>query len=56
MTEHFEMAGKVERKGVMEPIYFNCSDVWKQMRKIKTKKAAGPDNIKTDLIKIVEYV
>ena len=47
------MAGKVERKGIMEPICFNCNDVWKQMRKIKTKKAAGPDNIKPDLIKIL---
>ena len=51
MTEHFEMAGKVERKGIMDPICFNCNDVWKQM--IKIKKAAGPDNIKPDLIKIL---
>ena len=52
LHEHYNMQAKVSYIGYMEDPHITTDDVTQQTRKIKERKSAGPDGIKTDLLTI----
>ena len=53
LEEHFDMVEQINCSKVMSKPDITCNELKLNIKKIKNRRAPGPDNIKPDLLKII---
>ena len=53
LEEHFDMVEQINCSKAMSKPDITCNELKLHIRKIKNRRAPGPDNIKPDLLKII---
>ena len=53
LEEHFDMVEQINCSKAMSKPDFTCNELKLHIRKIKNRRAPGPDNIKPDLLNII---